>query len=717
MQLASSYTTSSGIRIERKATPKCYETAVSELALQLDTKLGCLLSSSYEYPNRYKRWDMGFIDPILMITTRLNDVRIQALNKRGEILLPSICNAFEGIDYISDLNSSGEQVSFSIIRTTKRFTEEERSHQPSVFSALRILKSIFYSEEDDHLGLYGAFGYDLAFQFEQINFSLEREKDQRDMVLFIPDAILIRDHSRQESHLFEYELTVDGNSTSQFERTGSSRDYKPAEKIEKESDHKRGEYADIARIAQEWFARGDLFEAVPGQMFFLPCKDTPSEVFLRLQKANPSPYGFIMNLGNEEYLVGASPEMFVRVTGDLVETCPISGTISRGEDAIADADQIKALLNSDKDHYELTMCTDVDRNDKSRICVPGSVEVVGRRQIELYSRLIHTVDHVKGRLKNGFDGLDAFLGHTWAVTVTGAPKLGAMKFLEKHEKSARRWYGGAVGKLGFNGDVNTGLTLRTVRIAKGVAEVRVGATLLFDSIPEAEEEETHLKASALIKALKGSNVHSDEKVSLPTFLGKNKKVLLIDHQDSFVHTLADYFRQTGANVTTLRSGFEEQELDDVNPDLVVLSPGPGCPKDFNLSRTIGMVIKRSLPVFGVCLGLQGLVEHFGGTLSILPRPYHGRPSDIKLLEPGRGIFTGITEEIVQVGRYHSLYVDKTTFPSELHVTAETEEGVVMAVRHNNLPIAAVQFHPESIMSFKKNVGITMVNNVYRLIDQ
>ena len=103
-----------------------------------------------------------------------------------------------------------------------------------------------------------------------------------------------------------------------------------------------------------------------------------------------------MNLGQSEYLVGASPEMFVRVTDRLVETCPISGTIPRGSDAISDADQIRTLLNSDKDHNELTMCTDVDRNDKSRICVPGSVEVIGRRQIELYSRLIHTVDHVRG---------------------------------------------------------------------------------------------------------------------------------------------------------------------------------------------------------------------------------------------------------------------------------------------------------------------------------
>jgi anthranilate synthase len=115
--------------------------------------------------------------------------------------------------------------------------------------------------------------------------------------------------------------------------------------------------------------------------------------------------------------------MFVRVErtpkGLRVETCPISGTIKRGADALQDADRVFEILDSSKDKSELTMCTDVDRNDKSRVCKPGTVQVVGRRQIEKYSKLIHTVDHVEGYLRDGFDALDAFLVHTWAVTVSG----------------------------------------------------------------------------------------------------------------------------------------------------------------------------------------------------------------------------------------------------------------------------------------------------------
>jgi anthranilate synthase len=162
--------------------------------------------------------------------------------------------------------------------------------------------------------------------------------------------------------------------------------------------------------------------------------------------------------------------MFVRVEGQRIETCPISGTIRRGGDALEDAAQIRTLLNSAKEESELTMCTDVDRNDKSRVCLPGSVRVIGRRQIEMYSRLIHTVDHVEGTLLPELDALDGFLSHAWAVTVTGAPKTWAIRHVEAEERSARRWYGGAIGRMTFDGNMNTGLTLRTIRLKDGIGE-------------------------------------------------------------------------------------------------------------------------------------------------------------------------------------------------------------------------------------------------------
>src|SRR5690606_20825256 len=145
------------------------------------------------------------------------------------------------------------------------------------------------------------------------------------------------------------------------------------------------------------------------------------------------------------------------------------------------------------------------------------------------------------------DALDAFLTHMWAVTVTGAPKNWAMQFIEDHEPTPRRWYGGAVGFLGFDGSMNTGLTLRTAQIKGGVAAVRAGATLLYDSDPQAEERETELKASALLGALAsvGGTRQEEPQAAVPA-AGAGMRVLLVDHEDSFVNTLADYFRQQEA---------------------------------------------------------------------------------------------------------------------------------------------------------------------------
>jgi len=703
------YKTQGGVHVEYTQQSLHYKQGINSLLERLDTQRGALFASSFEYPGRYTCWDIGFYNPPLALTCKQHYINVEALNQRGEVLLSFIYPLLVEQNHLELCSQSPTFVQIKIKNKEYIFSEEERSLQPSIFSVVRLLLSLFRSDEEPYLGLYGLFGFDLIYQFEDLIQHKARDTAQRDMVLYIPDELFIVNHRKEEAFVRRYDFQFQGKSTQSLPREGAYVAYTPINKPKQECDHQPGEYADVVNKAKERFACGDLFEVVPSQTFYTHYTKPPSSLFKQMKQLNPSPYGFFINLGEEEYLVGASPEMYVRVQGRRVETCPISGTIKRGADAIEDACNIQILLDSEKEESELTMCTDVDRNDKSRICEAGTVRVIGRRQIEMYSRVIHTVDHVEGMLRDEFDAVDAFLTHMWVVTVTGAPKLWALNFIEQHEKSPRRWYAGAVGWFGFNGNLNTGLVLRTVRIDKGIAEVRVGATLLYDSIPESEEQETRLKASAFLEMLHNSGrVNKQEALSLP-LTGKGKNVLLIDHQDSFVHTLANYLRQTGAAVTTIRYNQAAHYLKNNHYNLVVLSPGPGRPKDFQLSQTIEEVLTRKIPLFGVCLGLQGIVEYFGGDLDILDYPMHGKRSNIKIMQK-EGLFSDLGEEF-KAGRYHSLYARLHTVPNELVVTAITDDGVVMAVAHKKLPIQAVQFHPETILSLANQAGLRIIINL------
>ena len=705
------FTTPGGVRVRCERAPETYEDARMILVDRLDRRRGVLLSSDFEYPGRYTRWDMGFVDPPLEVSANGRSARVTALSARGRVLARALAGKLPEWDFVERSEIGEEGFDVEIRPPAGRFPEEERSRQPSVFSLVRAILGFFRAPgRERFLGLYGAFGYNLAFQFEPLDRKSNRDGETRDLVLYLPDRLLVVDHQRGEATWRSYEFGIDGETTDGMERGGPDEPFRFASPGEGGSDHAPGDYAETVRKAKERFRAGDLFETVPGVDTWRPVVEPPSAIFRRLMRVNPAPYGFFMNLGGQEYLVGASPEMFVRVDGRRVETCPISGTIRRGGDPIADARQIRTLLNSEKDESELTMCTDVDRNDKSRICEPGSVKVIGRRQIEMYSRLIHTVDHVEGTLRAEFDALDAFLSHTWAVTVTGAPKKWAMQFIEDHERSPRRWYGGAVGAAFANGNMNTGLTLRTIQFRDGIASVRAGATLLFDSDPDEEEDEIRVKASAFLDAIAG------EAPSAPPGdgggeIGRGLEILLVDHEDSFVHTLANYFRQTGAQVETLRFGFGTDVLDERRPGLVVLSPGPGEPADFGVAETVGACVERGIPVFGVCLGLQGIAEHFGAELGILDTPVHGKPSEIEAAD--EALFRGLPRRY-SVGRYHSICVARDAAPEGLEVTAWTADGVAMALQHRTLPVWAVQFHPESILGLEAGRGLALIRNVVAL---
>jgi anthranilate synthase len=701
------YQTPHGITVTRTETKLAYSRGLAHILKQLDTKRGAYFSSGYEYPERYSRWDVATLSPPIEIVGRDRTLSINALNERGRMLLRIMDPLLaEHKDWDSDAPTS-DSLYLRLKTLAERFPEEERSKQPSPFSLVRLLVKEFSNAADSRLMLTGAFGYDLLLQFDPITQHLPRH-DQKTLHLFLCDDIYFMDRKKEAIEHYQYDFSGEAGSTAGLDRAGTNipKPKKAPAPAEIVSDHKTEEYMEKVEAVREGMRQGNYYEVVLRQTFSAPFAQSPSELFQRIQKSSPSPYEFMLQMGDEQ-LVGASPEMFVRVEDNQVETCPIAGTARRSGDPIRDAESIRALLNSAKEESELTMCSDVDRNDKSRVCIPGSVKVVGRRLIEAYAGLFHTVDHVKGLLQPGFDSLDAFLTHMWAVTIIGAPKKAAAQAIEDLENDARGWYGGAVGMIGLNGDINTGITIRTIHLKNGVAKYAAGATLLYDSDPRDEDGECRLKATAFFRALypkaaAGQEGHHARKV------GDGIRLLLVDNDDCFIHTLANYARQTGAAVSTYRSNVALEAIDASKPDVVLISPGPARPADFGVPNLVTELAKRGIPTFGVCLGLQGIVEAFGGTLDVLPYPMHGKGSQVT--HDGKGVFRDLPSPF-RVGRYHSLFANRDSFPDCLEITAESEDGIIMGVRHRELPIEAVQFHPESILTLEKDCGLRLMENM------
>src|ERR1039457_6910048 len=703
------YTTPHGIQVTRSASKTNFRKGLHHLLRDLDQHRGIYLSSGYEYPGRYARWDIASTCPPLEIVAYDRRVEIRPLNARGVQIARMFHGLLAGHPHWDDFGFEGDILAGRLKPLPALFPEEERSKQPSAFSILRALIEEFRGEKNSKLKLVGAFGYDLLFQFEPIEKRLPRA-GHKDLHLFLCDDIWYMDRKKEQVKRYQYEFKREGASTHGLARDGEAiAPPTPGESGPIASDHTPEEYMANVETVREGMRRGDYYEVVLRQTFRTPFSGKASELFQRVQKASPSPYEFLLQFG-EEQLVGASPEMFVRVEGSRIDTCHISGTAQRTGDALHDADNIRELLVSRKEESELTMCTDVDRNDKSRIAEPGTVKVIGRRLIESYAGVFHTVDHVEGVLKEGFDSLDAFLSHMWAVTVIGAPKKAAARTVEALEKDARGGYGGAVGMISLNGDINTGILIRTTYLRDGMARYPVGATLLYDSVPAMEERETRLKATGFFRTLGEAEATAAVAVERSA-AGAGAKLLLVDNDDCFIHTLANYARQTGAEVVTDRAGFPPEVMAQVAPDLILISPGPGRPADFGVPGVVKNAVRLGIPVFGVCLGLQGIVEAFGGELGVLDYPMHGKPSVIT--HRNAGIFEGLPRQF-KVGRYHSLFARRETLPACLEVTAETEDGVIMGVRHRELPIEAVQFHPESILTLDDGHGLKLMENAMRL---
>jgi anthranilate synthase component I len=252
--------------------------------------------------------------------------------------------------------------------------------------------------------------------------------------------------------------------------------------------------------AKELIAEGEAIQVVLSQRLSRPTSAAPFDIYRALRSINPSPYMFYLDCGDFQ-LVGASPEILVRVEDGKVMTRPLAGTRRRGRTAEEDLALEWELRTDEKERAEHIMLVDLGRNDIGRVSEPGSVVVSDLMQVERYSHVMHLVTHVEGRLRSGVTALDALRACFPAGTVSGAPKVSAMEIIAELEPDRRGPYAGAVGYVSYSGNMDMAITIRTIVTANGIAHAQSGCGIVYDSVPASEFEETMNKARALLNAI------------------------------------------------------------------------------------------------------------------------------------------------------------------------------------------------------------------------
>ena len=275
---------------------------------------------------------------------------------------------------------------------------------------------------------------------------------------------------------------------------------KPTGKLEFNSNFKKDEYLNGVKKIKDYILEGDAFQVVLAQDFSLPFDSDPFELYKALRVLNPSPYMYYLNL-KECKVVGASPEILIRLEQDKITLRPIAGTRKRGQTIDEDKGNEIDLLNDPKEIAEHLMLIDLGRNDVGKISEIGSVKVTDKMIIEKYSHVMHIVSNITGRLLGNLNYMDAIKSSLPAGTLSGAPKIRAMEIINEIEPSSRGIYGGAIGYISWNGDVDTAIAIRTAVIKDSIIHVGAGAGVVADSIPEKEWEECKQKAKVFLDAL------------------------------------------------------------------------------------------------------------------------------------------------------------------------------------------------------------------------
>lgn len=365
-------------------------------------------------------------------------------------------------------------------------------------------------------GAVGYFGYDLVRTVEHLPDVPHDDLGIPDMVMMLTGPVVLFDHLRRSTTVIVPCATGEGvdAAAAHADAVAAIRRIKqilqgpvphppahgPVDVGPVESNIGHDRFCAAVEAVREYVFAGDAFQVVPSQRFSATVGLEPFAVYRGLRTVNPSPYMFFLDCGDVQ-LAGSSPEMLVKVTDGVVETRPIAGTRQRGADRAEDMALADELLSDPKERAEHVMLVDLGRNDLGRVCAPGSVRVKDLMVVEFYSHVMHIESSVVGQLDEGRRAVDALRATFPAGTLSGAPKVRAMEIIDELEPTKRGPYGGAVGYIGFDGNLDTCITIRTIACRDGRCHVQAGAGVVADSNAEAEFEETQRKAAGMFRAI------------------------------------------------------------------------------------------------------------------------------------------------------------------------------------------------------------------------
>jgi len=398
----------------------------------------------------------------------------------------------------------------------------ERGMTDDILATVRAFKARYRVDEDPalprfHGGLVGYFGYETVRHIEP-SLGENAKQDEiggPDALFLVSDELVIFDNLRGMLSLVVHADGAEGSlGIAKAQRRLDELEERLREPLPRpvfrnkhtvmgESDFvsgftKSGFEAAVSR-SRDYIRAGDIMQVALSQRLSAPAQFAPIDLYRALRRINPSPYMYLFDLG-EFHVVGSSPEILAKLEGRLVAVRPIAGTRRRGRDEQEDAALAAELLADPKELAEHVMLVDLGRNDVGRVAEVGSVAVSDQMTIERYSHVMHLVSHVTGRLKVGLDAFDVLRATFPAGTLTGAPKVRAMEIIDELEPIKRGLYAGAVGYIGWSGNMDMAIAIRTAVVRNGRLYLQVGAGIVADSVPEREWEETMNKARAMFKA-------------------------------------------------------------------------------------------------------------------------------------------------------------------------------------------------------------------------